>query len=122
MKRVLVTGACGNIGAHVVDLLLERGYAVRAFDLDTHASRKKAAAWKGRVDMCFGSICSEALVREAVAGVDHVLHLAAMIPPGTDVDQAAGYAVNVVATRSILEACEAQPTPPRLTFTSTAAV
>jgi len=122
MKRVLVTGACGNIGANVVDLLLERGYPVRAVDLDTAAGRKVAARWGDRVDLRFGSICNEALVRETVRDMDQVIHLAAMVPPGTDVDQAAGYAVNVVATRSIIAACEAQASPPRLTFTSTAAI
>jgi len=122
MKRVLVTGACGNIGANVVDLLVRRGYAVRAVDLDTPAGRKTATRWRGDIDMRFGSICNDALVRETVADTDHVLHLAAMIPPNTDVDQAAGYAVNVVATRSVIAACEAQPTRPRLTFTSTAAI
>jgi nucleoside-diphosphate-sugar epimerase len=122
MKRVLVTGACGNIGANVVDLLVQRGYSVRAVDLDTPAGRKVATRWGNQVEMRFGSICNEALVREAVADMDHVIHLAAIVPPGTDVDQAAGYAVNVVATRSIIAACEAQPEPPRLTFTSTAAI
>lgn len=122
MKRVLVTGACGNIGANVVDFLVERGYAVRAADLDTPSGRKTAARWEDRVEMCFGSICNESLVAEIVEGMDHVIHLAAMVPPGTDVDQAAGYAVNVVATRSIIAACEGQPSPPRLTFTSTAAI
>jgi nucleoside-diphosphate-sugar epimerase len=122
MKRVLVTGACGNIGANVVDLLMERGYEVRAVDLDNKKNRETAARWGDQVDTRFGSICSEPLVREVVTDMDHVVHLAAMVPPGTDVDQAAGYAVNVVATRSIIAACEAQPTPPRLTFTSTAAI
>jgi nucleoside-diphosphate-sugar epimerase len=122
MKRVLVTGACGNIGANVVDLLVQRGYSVRAVDLDTSGGRKAALRWGDRVEMRFGSICNEALVREVVAGMDHVVHLAAMVPPGTDIDQAAGYAVNVVSTRSIIAACEAQSTPPRLTFTSTAAI
>lgn len=122
MKRVLVTGACGNIGANVVELLLERGYGVRAVDLDTPGARKAAARWGDRVDTRLGSICNETLVRSVVDGVDHVIHLAAMVPPHTDVDQAAGYAVNVVATRSIIVACEARPTPPRLTFTSTAAI
>jgi nucleoside-diphosphate-sugar epimerase len=42
MKRVLVTGACGNIGANVVDLLVQRGYSTRAVDLDTPGGRK---AW-----------------------------------------------------------------------------
>jgi nucleoside-diphosphate-sugar epimerase len=105
MKHVLVTGACGNIGANVVDLLLERGYSVRAVDLDTPTGRKSAARWGERVDLRFGSICNEALVDEIVAGIDQVIHLAAMVPPGTDVDQATGYAVNVVATRSLIRAC-----------------
>ena len=108
MKRVLVTGACGNIGAYVVALLLERGYVVRAIDLDTPMGRKAASRWSNRVDVRFGSICDDTLVRGAVTGVDHVIHLAAMVPPTTDVDQAASYAVNVVATRSLIEACEAQ--------------
>ena len=122
MKRVLVTGSCGNIGANVVDLLVQRGYGVRGIDLDTKGTRKTAARWGDRVDMCFGSICNEALVADAVSGTDHVIHLAAVVPPATEVDQAMSYAVNVVATRWIVAACEAQPTPPRLTFTSTAAI
>ncbi len=122
MKRVLVTGSCGNIGANVVDLLVQRGYQVRGIDLDTTKNRKTAARWGDRVDMRFGSICNDALVAEVVSGVDHVIHLAAIVPPITDIDQAMGYAVNVVATRSIIAACEAQPKPPRLTFTSTAAI
>ncbi len=122
MKRALVTGACGNIGANVVDVLVERGYSGRAVDLDTPLGRKLAARWGDRVEIRFGSICNVALVRDAVAGMNHVIHLAAMVPPGTDTDQAAGYAVNAVATRSIIATCEAQDEPPRLTFTSTAAI
>jgi nucleoside-diphosphate-sugar epimerase len=95
---------------------------VRGVDLDTPKSRRTAARWGEKIDMRFGSICHDAWVAEAVSGMDHVIHLAAMVPPATDVDQAAGYAVNVVATRSIVAACEAQPVPPRLTFTSTAAI
>jgi nucleoside-diphosphate-sugar epimerase len=122
MIRVLVTGACGNIGANVVDLLVERGYTVRAVDLDTPAGRAKSERWGEGVDMRFGSVCDESLVRASVEDVEHVIHLAAMVPPVTDVDQAAGYAVNVVATRSIIRAAEAQPAPPRISFTSTAAI
>lgn len=122
MKRVLVTGACGNIGANVVDLLVQRGYAVRGVDLDTPSGRNTAARWGTDIDMRFGSICNDALVAEVVSGMDHVIHLAAVVPPATDVDQALGYSVNVVATRQIIAACEAQTTPPRLTFTSTAAI
>lgn len=122
MKRVLVTGSCGNIGANVVGLLVQRGYAIRGIDLDTPKNRETAARWEAQVDMRFGSICNEALVADVVVGMDHVIHLAAIVPPATDVDQALGYSVNVVATRSIIAACETQTNPPRLTFTSTAAI
>lgn len=122
MKRVLVTGACGNIGAHVVDRLLQRGYSVRALDLRTPRNLKTASRWGKALEMQFGTICDPALVSSAVRDVDHVIHLAAMVPPATDVDQAAAYAVNVVATRSFIAACERLPVPPRITFTSTAAI
>ncbi|MEM7134936.1 MAG: NAD(P)-dependent oxidoreductase [Myxococcota bacterium] len=121
-RRVLVTGCCGNIGAHVVEALLGRGYAVRGLDLGTPHNRQVAAGWSDSVEMLFGSVCDPSEVAEAVGEVDHVLHLAAMVPPGTDVDQALGYAVNVIGTRTVLRACEAAPQSPRLTFTSTAAI
>ncbi|MGB8332544.1 MAG: NAD(P)-dependent oxidoreductase [Polyangiales bacterium] len=122
MKKALVTGACGNIGANLVDLLVQRGYAVRGIDLDIKKNRRTAERWRDRVDMRFGSICDRSLVTELVRGMDHVIHLAAIVPPATDVDQATGYAVNVVATRSLITACESCAPPPRLTFTSTAAI
>lgn len=121
-RRVLVTGCCGNIGANVVDALLHRGYDVRGVDLPSDKNKRVAARWGGRVTMRFGSICNAEHVRDAVHGVDHVIHLAAVVPPVTDVDQALGYRVNVVGTRTILGACEASSRRPRLTFTSTAAI
>lgn len=42
MKRILVTGAGGYIGRHVVDVLLERGFDVIAADLNTEKVNKKA--------------------------------------------------------------------------------
>ena len=122
MTRVLVTGACGNIGAHVVDTLIPRGYAVRTLDLGTGANRRVARRWGSRVDTRFGNVCDPRAVEPAVSGVDHVVHLAAMTPPQTDIDQSTGYAVNVVGTREVVAACEASPVHPRVTFTSTAAI
>lgn len=58
----------------------------------------------------------------AVDGVDHVLHLAAVIPPATDVDQTTAYAVNVGGTRQLVAAATVSGSVPGLTFTSTAQV
>jgi len=122
MKRVLLTGGCGNIGSHVVDRLLSRGYSVRVLDLETARNRRVARRWRSKCEVRFGSICDASVVTRAVDEVDHVVHLAAVVPPATDVDQALGYRVNVVGTRTLIGACEARSRPPRLTFTSTAAI
>ena len=70
MKRVLVTGSCGNIGANVVDLLEKRGYQVRGIDLDNKKNRQTATRWGERVDMCFGSICNDGLVAAVLRDVE----------------------------------------------------
>lgn len=96
--RILLTGASGNIGSHVLPELLRRGHEVRPFKGDVTQSDE---------------------VAEAVAGVDTVIHLAAVIPPESDEWPAWAHEVNVAGTRHVIDACQAQATPPRLLFTST---
>lgn len=107
---ILVTGAGGNVGSHVVAELVRRGHDVRALDVRRVRSGTSA---RMRAD-----ITDPAAVARAVAGVDTVIHLAAVIPPGTDERPAEARAVNVDGTRNIVEACRARPRPPRLLFTS----
>jgi len=59
------------------------------------------------------------VVARAVAGVDTVVHLAALIPPGADERPDEARATNVDGTANVIAACSAQPDPPRLLFTST---
>lgn len=66
-----------------------------------------------------GDVTRPADVTAAVRGVHTVVHLAAVIPPGSDADPTKARAVNVDGTANVIAACEAQPDPPRLLFTST---
>ncbi len=120
--KILVTGACGNVGSLTVIGLLERGYEVRAFDLPTDANHVKAAAFEGKLEMRWGDITKPESIESAVQGVDHILHLAAIIPPHTDVDQLLGYAVNVGGMRNLLAAVKQSEKRPRVVFCSTPAV
>src|SRR3954447_8742811 len=80
---ILVTGAAGFIGSHVVDALVARGYEVRAVDAllpAAHAGRpdylNPGAEW------LIGDLRDPDLARRAVAGVSAVCHQASMVGLG----------------------------------------
>lgn len=82
--KVLITGADGFIGSHLAELLVEKGYNVRAFVcynsfnsygwLDTIPKETKE-----KIDFFPGDIRDPNGVREAMKGIDIVFHLAALI-------------------------------------------
>lgn len=84
MCKVLVTGADGFIGSHLVEKLLEEGKRVKAFVyynsfntwgwLDTLPSQMLK-----EIEIFTGDIRDPNGVREAAKGVDEVFHLAALI-------------------------------------------
>ena len=83
-KRWLITGGAGFIGSHLVEHLLRLGQRVivldnfatgHKFNLD-HAREK--AGEHGALDFIEGDICDPEACRRACAGVDHVLHQAAL--------------------------------------------
>ena len=84
MTLALVTGADGFIGSHLVELLLSKGYRVRAFCLYNSAS---ALGWLdsispdvlSHVEVVLGDIRDPLSVRQAMINCDVVFHLAALI-------------------------------------------
>jgi UDP-glucose 4-epimerase len=114
--RVLLTGPFGNVGSHTLPVLRERGHEVRCFARLSTANRSAARA--AGVPVVWGDITDPAAVARAVSDVDVVVHLAALIPPGSDERPDVAHAVNVDGTANVIAACQAQPTPPRLLFSS----
>ena len=107
---VLVTGADGFIGSHLVEALVERGEDVRAFVLYNSFN---SWGWldhvddevRDAIDVFAGDIRDPNGVREAMRGVDVVYHLAALISipysyhsPDTYVE------TNVKGTLNVLQA------------------
>lgn len=96
MTRYLVTGGSGYFGLRLVELLVEAGHEVRVLDLNDADDRPSAA------EIVLGDVRHPATVREAVDGVDVVLHNVAQVPLALDPDLLR--TVNVDGTRILLDA------------------
>lgn len=110
-KKVLVTGADGFIGSHLVESLLGQGCRVRAFVfynsfnswgwLDTFSPSQLK-----KIDIFPGDIRDPNGVRTAAKGMDIVFHLAALIAIPFSYHSPDAYVdTNIRGTMNVLQAC-----------------
>ena len=109
-ERVLVTGACGFIGSHLVERLVEMGAKVRAFVfynsfnhwgwLDSLPEEKLQ-----KIEVFAGDVRDLPCVKKAMEGVKVVFHLAALIGiPYSYIAPESYVDTNVKGTLNILQA------------------
>lgn len=79
METVLVTGAAGTVGNYVVRLCEAAGFAVVATDRNARGMRQPT---RGR--LVAGDLTDPAVRAQALEGVDHVIHTAAMLDASAD--------------------------------------
>lgn len=93
--RVLVTGAAGHIGRHVIDELLAHGHRITATD--------RLPLDDPRLDgVHTGDLQDRELVRKAMGGAEAVVHLGAIPHPNSD-DDSALFATNCLTAHRVLD-------------------
>ncbi|MGC2108842.1 MAG: GDP-mannose 4,6-dehydratase [Candidatus Korobacteraceae bacterium] len=126
-RTVLITGGAGFIGSNLTErLLAEPGTRVRVFDNFSRRGVEHNVEWlrtlrgSTRVEIVQGDVRDFNAVRQAVADVSAIYHLAAQVAVTTSVDDpASDFAVNAQGTLHVLEAARLSGLRPFVLFTST---
>ena len=103
--RYLVTGGAGFIGSNIVEELLKRGHSVRVLDNFSTGKRENLKLFDKDIELIEGDIRSYHIVKQAVNGIDVVLHQAALpsVPRSIN-DPITSNEVNVGGTLNMLDA------------------
>jgi UDP-glucose 4-epimerase len=107
MAHYLVTGGGGFIGSNLVQALIERGQRVRVLDNFATGRRQNLTGLENQIDLIEGDMRDPATAERAVAGVDFVLHQAALgSVPRSVQDPLTSNEVNVNGTLNLLWAAK----------------
>lgn len=110
-KKVLVTGAGGFIGSHLVERLVEAGASVRAFvrynsRADLGLLRMASPEIVSKLELVGGDLRDFDAIRKAVAGCEYVFHLGALISiPYSYLHPVEVAESNFIGTLNVLMAC-----------------
>ncbi len=103
MARYLVTGGAGFIGSNIAAELVRRGEKVRIIDNFVTGRRENLADIRDKMEFVEGDVCDPEAINKAVAGVDYVLHQAAIPSVARSVENPiATNRANVEGTLSVL--------------------
>ena len=78
VSHYLVTGGAGFIGSHMVDALVTKGKRVRVLDNFSSGKLGNLSMVSGQIELIEGDVRDETICRQAMGGVEAVIHLAAL--------------------------------------------
>ncbi|MCX5641880.1 MAG: NAD-dependent epimerase/dehydratase family protein [Candidatus Omnitrophica bacterium] len=109
MAKYLVTGGAGFIGSHIVTRIREEGHSVRVLDNFSSGKKENLVGVTGPgLEVSEEDICNRKACDDACAGMDYVIHLAALRSVPKSLNDPYSYnRVNIDGTLNLLYAAKA---------------
>jgi nucleoside-diphosphate-sugar epimerase len=98
-EKILITGATGRVGKHLINALVKEVEKVRALV-------KEGIIENENVEIFYGDVLNKESLKKAVEGVDVIYHLAAIVDYLAPKDIM--FNVNVIGTKNLLEVSKAK--------------
>lgn len=116
-KKVLITGASGLLGWHLLDLLAGSCQEIQVL------TRRRVARPEKRITILRGDIKNSAVVNKLVEGTDVIFHLAAVVNVDKSIiDPFETLNTNVIGTVKVLESARGQANKPHMIFSSSVGI
>lgn len=115
--KVLITGGTGRWGPTIHQAFLENGFDIRLL-----LHRKKIKSPGANCELVWGDVMQPDSVRQAIEGVDAVVHLAGMVQPFTEMNPELAKVLNVGGTRTVVSIIKEKGGNIPLVFPSSVAI
>ncbi|MBX7108248.1 MAG: NAD-dependent epimerase/dehydratase family protein [Chitinophagales bacterium] len=102
--NILVTGGTGFLGRAIIHELLDEHVPLSIASVTILGLKERSAWIDDRIQYVQGDICNREEMNRACAGIDLVIHTAAIVDWGTKRPEEV-YRVNFEGTRNVVEAC-----------------
>ena len=123
MKKVLVTGAGGNVGLQVIRFLLSEGkYEITALELKDKYVYKRLKRFRKRINIVFGDVTDAALIDALIKENDYVIHLAGVLPHLANIRDDLCKEIDVKGTMQIVDSIKDYHPDCRLVYASSTSI
>ena len=123
MKKILITGAAGEIGKKVVSYLLtESKYDITVLDLQCKDNIKYFKRYENRLNIVLGDINDKSLIKFLIRNQDVVIHLAGIMPPFSEYKNNLSNIINIEGAKNIIESIEKHNPSCHLIYLSTTSI
>ncbi|MCK5759127.1 MAG: SDR family oxidoreductase [Clostridiales bacterium] len=121
--NILVTGAFGTVGLSVINELKARNHEVNIFDLKNNKNKKQAKLLKKSYQkLIWGDIRNKEDIKTTINRCDCIIHLAALVPPDSELNEKLCNEINAEGTNNLLEVINELGKKTPIVFTSSASI